>query len=224
MYQKDARFKGRIMLVDNDLLEYFIQDPSSRMANRHTTDAPKRLAIEYNHFEDGYNPGTLMHQEKLFEQLWLKNKFIKHQLSSEMLADVQHGVFEHTKKFFCYCHDNMPKGGAAPKDVVECTHRDCKLTYFHKSCVKKLGVAKVSRWLCTGCEENMRSLAYRTLRKLGYDDVPDDEEDLNNSFENLQAKYNLSDAAMEKMRIRVDAMGGGFRMAGVVAMAMSRMN
>jgi hypothetical protein len=216
MYQKDHRFKDRIMLVDEDLLKWFTKDPLARM--------PSRLAMEYDMSVEGYNSGPLMKQETYFDQLWRKNAVIKHQLLTKMLADIQHNHFEHTNTpSFCYCHDNMPQDGVPPKNVVECTHCDCEIKYFHKSCVKKLGFEKVSRWLCIDCEDSMRALAYRTLRRLGYKGVPDKGADLYESFLKYKATFNMSDTAMEKMRTRVEAMGGGHRMAGIVAMAMSRM-
>ena len=200
MYQKDEHFKGRIMLVDNDLLQHFMTDPANRMVNRNSPLIPKRLATEYADFADGYSPGPLMEQERQFERLWNKNKIIKRQISKESLSDIQHQKFENADThFMCYCNDNVPADGLS-KHVVECAHRDCTLRYFHKSCVKKLGVDKVSRWFCTMCEEQMRSLAYQTLRDLGYDDVPDVDEELNNSMDKIRDKFHISDGQMDQLR------------------------
>jgi hypothetical protein len=156
MYQTDHRFKDRIMLVDEELMGWFVQDPLARI--------PPRLSLEHSLLEDGYAAGPLMKQENKFGKLYHSNNLIKHEISPKSLADILVDKFEHTKTpAFCYCHYNMPKGGVIPEDVVECTYRDCKLKYFHKSCVKELGFEKVSRWLCTDCEARMQSLANRFL-------------------------------------------------------------
>ena len=209
------------MLVDNDLLHYFVTDPRERAQNRDSSLVPKRLATEYADFADGYNPGPLMEQEKQFERLWSKNNIIKRKLSKESLSDVHHQKFE-TKgtAYMCYCHDKIPEEGL-PRDVIECAHRDCILQYFHKSCVKKLGVDKVSRWFCTMCEEQMRSTAYKTLRELGYDDVPDDDAELAAGMAKIRERFQATDAEMEKLRARMMKMGGGTKFAGAMAMAMT---
>jgi hypothetical protein len=223
MYQKDDRFKGRIMLVDNDVLEYFFTDPVDRMRNRNALDVPKRLATEYDEFEEGYNPGPLMLQEKLFEQLWSKNRLIKDQLSGDLLATTQKHQFEHADTpSFCYCHDNVPESGL-PKDIVECSHRDCGIKYFHKSCVKKLGFDKVSRWYCTNCEEEMKFVAHKTLRALGYTDVPDDEAALQSSMDLIKASYDMSDEAIARVRARVAEAGGSSKVVAIVAKALGQM-
>jgi hypothetical protein len=225
MYQKDDRFKGRIMLVDNDVLEYFFTDPVDRMHNRNALDVPKRLATEYEEFKQGYNPGPLMLQEKLFEQLWSKNRLVKDRISGDLLAITQKHQFEHAKTpSFCYCHDNVPESGL-PKDIVECSRRDCGIKYFHKSCVKKLGVDKVSRWYCTNCEEEMKFVAHKTLRALGYTDVPDDDEAaLQSSMDIIKAKYDVSDETMVRVGARVAEAGGGSIFAAIVAKALGQMH
>lgn len=220
MYQKDDRFKGRIMLVDNDVFEYFFTDPADRMRNRNGLCVPKRLATEYDEFEEGYNPGPLMLQEKLFEQLWSKNRLIKDQLSGDLLATTQKHQFEHANTpSFCYCHDNIPKSGL-PKDVVECSHRDCSMKYFHKSCVKKLGFDKVSHWYCTNCEYEMKYAACTALR-IG-PTVAENEAAFQASVDMLKAKYHLSNADMDKVRARVTVEGGGSKMAAMVAKALGQ--
>ncbi|KAF2024561.1 hypothetical protein EK21DRAFT_78467 [Setomelanomma holmii] len=218
-YEQEAEFKGRIMLVDSDLIDYLRLDPHERDHARNAAMVPKRLAAEYVDFGEGYNPGPLMEQEKQFERLWSKNKMIKRQLSRDMLANVQHKKFENGEMdFYCYCHEIMPKRGL-PKQVVECAHRDCTLRYFHKSCVKKLGVDKVSRWFCTMCEQRMQNLAYQTLRDLGYDDVPDEDKGISDSMDKIKEKYQIPAGAMDQLRSRIDSMGGDAKVAGVMAIA-----
>ncbi|KAF2829516.1 hypothetical protein CC86DRAFT_286753 [Ophiobolus disseminans] len=222
LYQKEEHFKERIMLVDNDLLTYFVSDPIVRMHTRDSSAVPKRLAIEYADFTDGYNPGPLMEQEKQFERLWSKNNIIKRKLSRESLSDVQQKFEAKGIPSMCYCNDKIPENGL-PRDVVECAHRNCTTKYFHKSCVKKLGVDKVTRWFCTMCEEHVRGLTYRTLRDLGFDDVPTDDEELRTSMEKIRKRFKASSAEMDRLQARVLTLGSGKKMAGIVAMAIDTM-
>jgi hypothetical protein len=219
MYQKDEHFKDRIMLVDSDVVSYFLLDPSYRLKNRNGQLVPKRLATEYDEFADGYRPGPLMEQEKLFEHLWTKNNLIKRQISRNMLLDFQR-KYQHTgAPVMCYCHDQMSEH-VPVEQVVECAHRDCQTKYFHKSCIKKLGVDKVSHWYCTRCEQKMQSLAYQTLHDMGYDDVPDKEADFDKSMDIIKEKYSLPDSAMHLVRAGIETMGPGVRVAGVTSVNM----
>ncbi|KAI4650340.1 hypothetical protein J4E93_002696 [Alternaria ventricosa] len=173
LYEKDHRTKGRLMLVDDDLINYLIEDPTMRARNRNPDGVPDRLQKEYDDVKIGLNPGALMAQELRFERLYAKNGFSKQKLTQVMLQDIQHNELERLgTECICYCRATAPKGGLPAKDTVVCSHRDCTTTYFHKSCVKKLGVEKVSRWYCTSCEQQMKILACQTLRGLGYTDIP----------------------------------------------------
>ncbi|KAI4672066.1 uncharacterized protein J4E78_000566 [Alternaria triticimaculans] len=173
LYEKDHRTKGRLMLVDDDLINYLIEDPAIRARNRNPDGIPDRLQKEYDDVKNGFNPGALMAQELRFERLYAKNGFNKQELTQVMLQDIQHNELERPgTERICYCRATAPKGGLLAKDTVVCSHRDCTTTYFHKSCVKKLGVEKVSRWYCTSCEQQMKILACQTLRGLGYTDIP----------------------------------------------------
>jgi hypothetical protein len=211
LFEQDARTKGRLMLVDDDLLHYFMEDPSSRARNRGPGAVPDRIAKEYAEFSDGYNPGPLMNQEREFERLWSRNKLIKHQLTQKMLQDIQRDNFERAgTQYMCYCRAAVPKGGASAKDTVVCSHRDCRTRHFHKSCVKRLGVEKVSRWYCTSCEYQMKVLARQTLRDLGFTDIPAericdlaiDEERIEALFEKKLDEYEqlLPPALTKKMK------------------------
>jgi hypothetical protein len=222
MYQQHDHFKGRIMLVDNDVINYFMLDPNDRAKDRGGLLVPKRLATEYSDFADGCNPGPLMEQERLFERLWHKNKMIKRQISKDMLSEFQKKHQHGGAPVMCYCHDQVSED-SLPKQVVECAHRDCQINYFHKACIKKLGVGKVSRWYCTWCEPKMQSLAYQTLHDMGYDDVPDEEADLQSSMEVLQDKFNLPDSAMDDVRSRMEEYGPRARIAAATAIAMDNM-
>jgi hypothetical protein len=173
LYESDDRTKGRIMLVDDDLISYFMEDPSSRALKGCGLGVPDRLAKEYADFAEGYNPGPLMEQERKFERLWSRNKTVKHELTQGLLQEIQRNQFERAgTRYMCYCRAAVPKGGAPAKDTVICSYVDCNTRYFHKSCVKKLGVEKVSRWYCTSCEYEMKVIARQTLRDLGFTDIP----------------------------------------------------
>ena len=218
MYEKNSTTKGRLMLVDSDLMYYFMLDPISRARNRDPGIVPERLASEYASFADGHCPGPLMEQERQFECLWHKNGVIKQQISAKMLQDIQHQHLDDLGvERMCYCQDGVPKDGAMPKDVVVCSHRDCKYVYFHKSCVKKLGVDKVSRWFCTSCEEKMKVLARQTLRDLGYTDIPD-EEDADEGFDmkTLGKWLNMPDGVMDELKARTGHVGGKVTGVGVM--------
>ncbi|CAN9219811.1 unnamed protein product [Alternaria alternata] len=94
LYEKDHRTKGRLMLIDDDLINYFMEDPISRSRNRNPDGVPARLQKEYDDVKNGYNPGTLMAQELRFERLYAKNGFMKQELTQSMLQDIQRNEFE----------------------------------------------------------------------------------------------------------------------------------
>lgn len=206
------------MLADDDLVDYFKLDPKMR-----GNEVPKRLATEHTNYAVGYCTGPLMEQEKLFERLWNKNNILKRKISRDMLVKVQHDKLEVTgRPYMCYCHGDLPEAGL-PKDVVECAHRDCSTKYFHKACVEKFLDKKLSRWYCYKCSQDMRALAYQTLRDLGYDDIPDEEAELNDSMELLQGIMAMPDGMIDSLRARMGKMGSGAKVAGAIAMAMDRM-
>jgi hypothetical protein len=209
------------MLVDDDLVDYFLEDPACRCIQ----DMPPRLAKEYEVFSDGYNPGPLMGQERQFERLWARNQATKQELTQKMLEQIQRDKFEPAAtKYMCYCRATIPKRGALAKDTVICSHSGCPTVIFHKSCVKKLGVEKVSRWYCTTCESQMKRAACKVLRELGYTDIPVDkstaiateydEEMLQQIFEEkLDALMDMPQHEYEKLmppevRERVRELGG----------------
>jgi hypothetical protein len=211
VYEQDEHFADRIMLVDNDMIDYFLLDPADRREEVNGSLVPKRLAAEYADFADGYNPGPLMKQEKLFDRLWNKNNIIKRQVSRQMLEDFQKKHLSGNAPVMCYCQEQIPKGGLL-KQVVECAHRFCIVKYFHKSCIKKLGVNKVSRWYCTRCAQTMESTAYQLLRESGYDGVPDEEEELmDNTMTVLRGYEGISEEWLDKMRKSLEMMGPAAR-------------
>ncbi|RAR01485.1 duf323 domain-containing protein [Stemphylium lycopersici] len=193
MYEEDQRTKGRLMLVDEDMISYLTEDPLSRALYRDPCTVPNRLAKEYTDFADGFDPGPLMKQERQFERLWSRNKLIKRQLTHETLREIQRATFERPgARYICYCAARVPDRGlqflpeVLPKDFVACSFRNCPICYFHKSCVKKLGVDKVSRWYCTSCEKQMQALGRQTLRDLGYTDIPDEDPHSHPYLSNMQ--------------------------------------
>jgi hypothetical protein len=163
------------MLIDDDLINYFMEDPTIRARNRNLDGVPARLQKEYDDVKNGYNPGALMAQELRFERLYAKNGFVKQELTQTMLQDIQRNEFERPgTKYMCYCRAAVPKRGSPAKETIVCSYRGCATRYFHKSCAKKLGVEKVSRWYCTSCEQHMKTLSRQALRGLGYTDIPDE--------------------------------------------------
>ncbi|KAL1798968.1 hypothetical protein ACET3X_003005 [Alternaria dauci] len=173
LYEKDHRTKGRLMLIDDDLINYFMEDPASRSRNRNPDGVPARLQKEYADFKNGHSPGALMAQELRFERLYAKNSFMKQELTQSMLQDIQRNEFERPgTKYICYCRAAVPNREPLETDTVVCSYRDCPTKYFHQSCIKKLGAGMISRWYCTECQQQMRILAHRTLRDLGYTNIP----------------------------------------------------
>ena len=174
-YEKNSRTKGRLMLVDADLVYYVMEHALSRARVSDLGAMPERLATEYADFAHGYSAGSLMEQERQFERLWHKNRATKDRITQRMLQDIQSRRPERANApYMCYCQDTVPKDGIT-KDIITCSHHDCDLVYFHRTCIKKLGFEKVSRWYCTSCEKKMKTLAQQTLRNLCYTDVSDEE-------------------------------------------------
>jgi hypothetical protein len=210
MCQQDEHYKDETMLVDDDMIEYFKLDLTTRLQMQRNFDRqiPKRIAREYINYSAGYMPGPLMEQEKLFERLRIKNNVLKRKLSQDMLVNVVKDEFEIPgRKVMCYCNDYVPKDGLA-KDVVECAYGDCPTKFFHEACVKNFGAKKVSHWYCAACAPEMRILAHQTLRDLGYDDMPDEEAEFYHSMEVLQGKMRLPDSTMDTFNVCFEKFDG----------------
>lgn len=178
MYEQQDLTKGRVMLIDEDVVPYFL-DLNTSPDRPDLGSMPPRLLREHKEFLDGYDRGPLMKQELEFERLFLKNMTLKHDLTSEMLQAIQRqkdsleGAVQ-----MCYCRTAvLPKISEISKEFgnsfVRCSYRKCEFgALFHKHCIKKLGVEKVSRWYCTTCEKKMRMLAYKALNiPYQFDDI-----------------------------------------------------
>src|SRR3954464_14066026 len=63
MYEKDDHTKGRLMLVDDDMLDYLMELPMSRGHSSTLDTMPRRLAREYVDSIDRRIPTPLMDQE-----------------------------------------------------------------------------------------------------------------------------------------------------------------
>ncbi|XPS99467.1 hypothetical protein M3J09_008642 [Ascochyta lentis] len=167
LYEQDERTKGRVMLVDDDLVSYFM-DKTSQPTH---ASMPTRLLKEHTEFQEGYERGPLMKQESDFERMFVKNLAMKRPLTMRMLQDIQYlstGSDNSDELRYCYCYTetNNPSELTREfnKDIVECSYRDCEFGgVFHKRCVKKLGTEKVSRWYCTACEKRMKAAAHKVL-------------------------------------------------------------
>ncbi|KAJ4989110.1 hypothetical protein SVAN01_05372 [Stagonosporopsis vannaccii] len=169
LYERHDLTKGRVMLVDEDLVPYFVNDSTSTIAPDFGS-MPPRLLREHYEYLDGFDRGPLMKQELEFKRLFQKNTSMKHPLTLKKLQDVQHQKFDPQGSVqLCYCQIKIARTASAinkefSKGYVSCSYQSCEFGgIFHKRCVKKLGVEKVSRWYCTACEKQMKALACRAL-------------------------------------------------------------
>jgi hypothetical protein len=168
MYEQHERTRGRLMLVDEDVVTYFMDDTNTPSKPDHAS-MPARLLWEHIEFLEGYERGPLMKQEFEFDQLFVKNVAIKHPITMRMLLDIQcHSNGRKDTLKLCYCYTEVQNlsevGKEFSKGFVRCSYGKCEFGgIFHKRCVKKLGVEKVSRWYCTACEREMKILACKTL-------------------------------------------------------------
>ncbi|KAF1928108.1 uncharacterized protein M421DRAFT_101453 [Didymella exigua CBS 183.55] len=172
MYEQQDLTKGRVMLVDDDLVPYFL-DLNTLQNKPKLGSMPPRLLREHTEFLDGYDRGPLIKQEIEFERLFAKNMAFKHGLTTKMLQGIQQQN-DNVKGSvqLCYCRTAvMPKVSEIKKEFgngfVSCMYRKCEFGgIFHKRCVKKLGVEKVSRWYCTACEKKMKVTSQMKRREL----------------------------------------------------------
>lgn len=166
IYEKDARVKGCLMLVDTDFINYLTGDPSNPARFPNLDSEPGRLAQEIADFHDGFGPGPLMKQENLYHRIKYSNKFRNQQLIQDTLPEIQRKASgKPGQPRICYCSIAMPENSCPSlrRDLITCSYRHCTIKNFHKSCVKKLGVENVSRWYCTHCEKQMQLTAYKVL-------------------------------------------------------------
>ena len=172
LYEKHDLTRGRIILVDDDLVTYF-GDINNSPSKPDLTSMPPRLLREHTEFLAGYELGPLMKKELEFERLFVKNTTIKQSLTRGMLQKIQRqdsGCKSSVQ--LCYCQAEVVLNTYEIKKefgngFVNCSYRKCEFGgLFHKRCVKKLGVEKVSRWYCTACEEQMKKSAYKALNIL----------------------------------------------------------
>lgn len=205
-YRQHEHLKDRIMMVDEDLLSYLMMDPADRSHDLQKSKVLKRLAAECAANIKGSPPGPLMQQEALFDRLWNKNNIMKHEITQGMLTGLKEVMVVAGAPLMCYCRNALPRG-MSNNNVVECSHRDCRFKFFHKTCVKDLGTDLVSRWYCTECHGKMQLLAYKTLRDLGFDDVPDEDTVLDRFHLNaFDEGYTQMDEAMNDICATVGRM------------------
>jgi len=178
LYEANDRTKGRLMLVDDDMVDYLMEVSMDSLNHHDPAFMPPRLAREYLDGVDMRIPTPLIQQESQFQKLLVRNRIIKEELTEELLRDIQCGMFERAgKQHMCYCQDEMPEQMPTAKNIVVCSYKDCFIQYFHKSCVENLGVEKVSRWYCTDCVYEMRAVAHDALHKLVSSNVTDEDVD-----------------------------------------------
>ncbi|KAH6614183.1 hypothetical protein C7974DRAFT_72385 [Boeremia exigua] len=173
MYEQHDITKGRLMLVDEDLVSYLL-DRNSSPDQPDPTTMPTRLLREHFESLNGYGCGPLMQTELEFERRLAKDVSIGRPLTSKILQNIQgkHSGLKGSRTL-CYCQvEVLPHvrdmNKEFGKDFVSCSYRRCEFGgVFHTRCVKKLGSEKVSRWYCTSCEKQMKVLACRTLKVPG---------------------------------------------------------
>src|SRR5690242_12962561 len=92
MYQEHDLTKGRVMLVDEDLVSYFMKDDRSTKAPDHAS-MPPGLLHEYHELLDGHGRSSLIEQELEFDRLFRKNMSMKHPLTMTKLQSIQRQAF-----------------------------------------------------------------------------------------------------------------------------------
>lgn len=206
VYEKDSRTKDRLLLLDDDVFCYLGEDTLVRLCNHESEAMPQRLVNEYADLAAGYSSGPLMEQERHFERLWAKNKATKQQITKNLLQEIQRDQERSKVGYICYCHEGIPSHCMFPKDMIMCSHIDCELKFFHTSCIKKLGVEKVSRWYCTACEELMKFVARDTLRDMGYTSIPEEKKfDAELQDRIFRQMLNMPEAQLRELSERLDA-------------------
>lgn len=169
VYEQHDLTKGRVMLVDHDLVSYFMSLNSRPEKSNHASILPR---VMHNHtgFLNDFERIALMDKERVFEKVFTKNTTTSHPLTKNILQDINpqiSGLSVSAKS--CYCQIEVSRNVCDMKkefgkDYVRCSYRKCEFgNIFHKQCVKKLGFEKVSRWYCTACEKQMKVKACEAL-------------------------------------------------------------
>lgn len=161
------------MLVDSDLHSYFMEGPT-----QFSNSMPPRMGAEFENFAKGCAPGPCMIQERQFMRLSQTNTILKRKVTQQTLNAVHSQIHKDAHNgFYCYCHEAMPKKGL-PSGVIECTYTSCGARYFHKSCVKDMGLDMRSKWYCGDCQLMMQkhasvALGHRTISDILQEDIED---------------------------------------------------
>jgi hypothetical protein len=167
---QNGQLKGRIMLIDEALIAYLRNRDLSQYC------VPRCLALEVKaNMMEGSPPGPLMRQVKMFEDLSIKNRDIKQDVALELLRGME-GSNIASYLPMCYCRDVIPIDFSL-EDGIFCSHRNCQIMLFHKTCLEDLGILdvdQVSHWYCTECHDKMQLLAYKALGESGFDNVRGD--------------------------------------------------
>lgn len=175
-----------IRLVDDDMVDWLRTDgltsATDLLAQR---DMPDRLRHEVLDWAKGYGKGTLMLQAECFRNLAWANEHAPRLLSCPDLEKMQRKFEDmYTQKDVCYCQTHhmcssscreteYGSGGGSVKpckdefgvstDTVVCAFAHCKRKFFHRGCVRKLGVDKVSKWYCLECDRRIGDVAQDVL-------------------------------------------------------------
>lgn len=95
--------KDRVLLVDDDLVNYLMNDDSSAKTPDFT-GMPPRLLQEHTEFLVGCDRGPLMKQELEFDRLFQKNMSMKNPLTWVELQKIQRQTFGPKGSVpICYC-------------------------------------------------------------------------------------------------------------------------
>lgn len=167
-YQQHEETKDRVILVDCSMALYLISSYGT-FSQQDRSLMPFGLVQEHKEYQDGFECGPLMKQELDYKRKLFKNMITGRPLTIEVLQDIhsRSNGSEGSIKI-CYCITEVQTMSKFKKElgtgIVECSYHECEFGgYFHKDCVMKLGVEKVSRWYCTSCEKRMKILAYEAL-------------------------------------------------------------
>lgn len=164
MFENLPETKGRMMLVDDDIVDWVIKEGRDYVSDAGTgspRNMPTRLLYEFSEWLMGYGKGELMLQAEQYNDMARHNDQSNPSIDHRTLRGMQKN-FESGKNKMCYCY-----GSDADQDhdnaIIECSFNGCRYKRFHLRCVNTLGIDRVSRWYCTDCEQRIADVAKKVL-------------------------------------------------------------
>jgi hypothetical protein len=167
-YDAHPRTKGKLMLVDDEMLPWLLHEGSSIERGPHldSRDMPSDLSYEISGYFNGEGKGRLMRQTEGYRDLASRNntekKILAHVELSRIYEKFKQGCGSNPN--ICFCETQH----SDDTNMVECTFRHCLHQNFHRNCVKGLGVDKVSSWYCPDCERVMGRMARMVLGEVKF--------------------------------------------------------